>query len=249
MTDVSILTILTQNLWGGFPLREERLSVFAARLAELRPELVALQEVHADGPSSTQAHALAARVDGYRVHYAPAKVRPDGSAEGVALLVRRDARAHEPRALTLDRSDRFEAENQRIVLAATVDHPEGPIDVFVTHLSLSRKARTRTARELLEFVRETRARSRSVGAVLAGDLNASPDEPAVSLLEREWVDAWRAARGEARGPTWPALLPFRRIDYVFAQPSESFRVEACRRLSYAGSDHLGVLAELRLHAA
>ncbi len=243
---MSALTVLTQNLWGAFPMREERLALFAERVAELRPELVALQEVHADGPTSSQAHALAAQVGGYRAHYAPARVRSDGSAEGVALLVRRDARAHEPRALTLDPSDRFEGQNQRIVLAVTVDHDEGPLDVFVTHLSLSRRARTRTARELLEFVREVREASRSVGAVLAGDLNASPDEPAVELLERDWVDAWRAARGDARGATWPALLPFRRIDYLFAQPSEVVRVEACRRLPYAGSDHLGLLAELRI---
>jgi endonuclease/exonuclease/phosphatase family metal-dependent hydrolase len=246
---VSRLTVLTQNLWGAFPKRDERLATFAERLAALRPEVVALQEVHAEGPSRTQAHELAAKVQGYRTFFAPARMRTDGTAEGIAILARHDARAHAPRALTLDPSDRFEGENQRIVLAVTLEHPEGPIDVFATHLSLSRRARTRTARELLDFVAEVRAASESIAAVLLGDLNATEGEPAVAQIEAEWIDVWRAAHGSARGGTWPAFLPLRRIDYVFAQPGERLRVERCERLPYAGSDHLGVLAELSVQVS
>ncbi len=245
---MSVLTVLTQNAWGGFPRWNERAELLADRIHALRAEVVGLQEIHASSSgegAATQAHALAARGD-YHVHYAQGRAYGDASSEGVALLVRPDARAHAPRALTLDPSDRFEGTNQRTVLAVTLEHPEGPVDVFVTHLSLSRTARARTARELLDFVHEVRRASGSVAAVLMGDLNATDDEPAVETLESEWCDAWRLAHPGRRGGTWPALVPFRRIDYVFVQPRDRVHVESCRRIPYSGSDHLGVLARLRL---
>jgi endonuclease/exonuclease/phosphatase family metal-dependent hydrolase len=178
------------------------------------------------------------------VHYAPARDKGSGAAEGVALMFRRDAKSHPPRMLTLDPSDRFEGKNQRVVLAATLEHPEGPVDVLCTHLSLSRVARTRTAKELIDFAHELRGQTKSVAAILLGDLNAEAGEPAVAEIEREWMDAWRTTRGDHRGGTWPALLPFRRLDYVFVQGLAN--VETCRRIPYSGSDHLGLFARVHL---
>jgi endonuclease/exonuclease/phosphatase family metal-dependent hydrolase len=243
---VSILEALTQNAWGGFPCWPDRRALLAERIAALRPEVVGLQEIHRVGERS-QAHELAERIGGYAVHFAPGRISKGGGAEGVAILSRLEAHAHAPHALTLDRSDRFEGENQRIVLGITIDHPEGPIDVFVTHLSLSRIARTRTAVELLAFVADVGAQSKSIGAVLMGDLNATEDEPAVSCLAADWIDAFRD-RHPRGGGTWPAFLPFRRLDYVFARPRARFVVESCRTIPWSGSDHLGVLARLRVVA-
>ena len=236
---MSSLTVLTQNIWGGVPRWTERAPLLRERIAALLPEVVGLQEVHTHEGRS-QAHELAPK--GYRVYFAPGR-RYGDNAEGIALLVRGDARAHEPRALTLDPSDRFEGRNQRVVLAITVDRREGPIDFFVTHLSLSRTARMRTAVELLAFMDDVHASTKSTAAVLLGDLNAEPHEPAVALLEEKLTDAWRAARGAERGGTWPAVLPFRRIDYVFTRGA--LVVDGCKRVPYSGSDHLGLLARLR----
>jgi endonuclease/exonuclease/phosphatase family metal-dependent hydrolase len=244
---MSTLTVLTQNIWGGFPRWRERCELLADRLAKLAPEVACMQEVHGTADDS-QAHEIAERVGGYTVHFAPARTYED-RAEGLALLVRHDANVHDPLALTLDPSDRFEGRNQRMVLAATIDHPEGPVDVFVTHLSLSRHARTRTAAELLTFVRELHERTGSIAAVVGGDLNADPTEEAVEVLEAQLTDAWRAAHGTDRGGTWPAIFPFRRIDYVFVR-GDAASVESCRRVPYSGSDHLGLMARIRLvHAS
>jgi len=243
---MSTLTILTQNIWGGFPRWQERRELLADRIAAVAPEIVGLQEVHGTLGDS-QAHELAERVGGYTVHFAPARSYA-AVAEGVALLVRHDARVHDPLALTLDPSDRFEGTNQRLVLAATIDHPEGPVDVFCTHLSLSRRARTRTAAELIAFVRDVQQKTSSIAAVLVGDLNADPREEAVELIESQWTDAWRAARGRKLGGTWPAIMPFRRLDYVFVR-GDAVRVDHCRRVPYSGSDHLGLLARIRLMQA
>lgn len=239
---MSVLTVLTQNIWGGFPRWNERALLLAERIDKLRPEVVGLQEVHGVG-AATQAHELVAKLDGYRVHFAPGR-RREAADEGIALLLRSDARAHAPFLLTLDSTDRFDGQNQRVALAVTLDHPEGPVDIFVTHLSLSRDARTRTANELLEFIDRVHLESKSVGAVLCGDLNADPQEPAVALLESRLTDVWRKTHGKDRGGTWPAVFPFRRLDYVFTRGA--IVAEECDRVPYSGSDHLGVLARLRV---
>lgn len=229
-----MIAVLTQNIWGGFPRWSHRAPLLRDRIATLTPDVVALQEVHQRGDRG-QAHEIAP--DGYRVFFAAGRSY-DGGSEGVALLVRGDARPHDPLSLTLDPSDRFEGRNQRVVLAVTIEHNGAPIDVLCTHMSLSRVARTRTAAELVAFVDDVQQRTKSVASIVMGDLNAEPSEPAVALLEAKLTDAWRARRGSERGGTWPAVMPFRRLDYVFVR---GMNVEACRRIPYSGSDHLGVL--------
>lgn len=250
------LVVLTQNAWGGAGAWEARRDLLAKVIAAHRPHVVGLQEVHAPSVSgaTSQAHQIAARIGGYDTFFAPGRVRHNGSCEGVAILCRHGVREHAVEALTLDPEDPWDGESQRVVLCAQLDLPVGPVDVFVTHLSLSAKARHRTVRELLAFTARERRRSGSVGAVLMGDLNATPDDPAFGALvsppdeDQAWLDVWSHAHGDAKGGTWPALFPFRRIDYQLVQPLGGWHVLACQRLRFAGSDHLGVLARLKLLA-
>ena len=241
------LLVLTQNVLGGGPAWPARKHLLARRIRRVAPDVVGLQEVHASsvraGASASQAHELAALVgDGtYHVDFAPGRVADDGACEGVALLCRSGIRERSVESLTLDREDFLDRAGQRVVLCAMLDLPFGPIDVFVTHLSLSRRARVRTMKELMSFTSRERRRSRSVGAVLLGDFNALPGEEALALLGRHWSDV-----GARAGATWPALVPFRRIDYVFVQPHGGWRIVACAREPLSGSDHLGLSARVRL---
>lgn len=259
-------TVVTQNLWGGVPGWPYRLRLLAREIARHAPDVIGLQEVHAPAPpvlgsgmgpvcpsAFGQAHELAAALGAYHAYHAPGRLKLSGASEGVALLCRGAMREHAVHALTLDTADRFDRSSPRVVLCATVDLGPCGVDVFVTHLSLSPRARARTARELLAFADGERRRSGSAAAVLLGDFNAPSGEPCIAEIERAscglhpWRDAWKAANGpRARGGTWPALLPLRRIDYVFVSPPERWRVERCERLLPAGSDHLGVAAKLRL---
>ncbi|AKT42026.1 endonuclease/exonuclease/phosphatase family protein [Chondromyces crocatus] len=247
------LLVLTQNLWGGAAAWPERRNLLARALDHLRPDVIGLQEVRAPAEGhheTSQAHELAALVGGYTAHFAHARPLGPASCEGIALLCARDVDEHAVEALSLDPHDHLEAGNRRVVLCSRVEHQGHRVDVFVTHLSLSARARARTLQELGAFVRAERTRSRSTGAILLGDFNAPPHEETICALEREthgaWIDTWKATHGPlARGGTWPAILPFRRIDYVFCQPATAWTVAACHRLPFAGSDHLGVLTRLR----
>jgi endonuclease/exonuclease/phosphatase family metal-dependent hydrolase len=248
--------VVTQNAFGGGPRWDVRRRLLAKRIAYLQADVVGLQEVHA--PSVTgagsQAHELAELLGDYHVDFAPGRVAPDGACEGVALLCRRGIRERSVEALTLDPGDFFDRTAQRVVLCAMLDLPSGPVDVFVTHLSLSRRARERTIQEVLAFAARERSRSGSLGAVLLGDLNATPDEPAIQALAAgepvrggRWIDAWtEAVDGRERGATWPAIAPFRRIDYIYFQPAPCWRLGACELDAASGSDHRGVVARFDL---
>jgi endonuclease/exonuclease/phosphatase family metal-dependent hydrolase len=250
------LIVLTQNIWGGAPLWKLRRRTLAGRIAGLRPDIIGLQEVHARDPSgvTSQAHQLGDLAGGYRTVFAPGRVTPSGRCEGVAILSRFPIREHSVAALTLDGSDALDRLGPRVVLHALLDSTEGPVDAFVTHLSVSRRARARTVRELLAFADRESARSCGRGAILLGDLNAEPDEPTSAVLEGDgapdgnrWGDAWKLANGpRSRGGTWPSVAPYRRIDYIFLRPGEGWRVHRCERGPIAGSDHRGVVARLSL---
>lgn len=253
--DAPVFTVMTQNAFGRGPRWPARRAALARRIAAVRPDVVGLQEVHAADPAgaASQAHELAALVGGYHVDFAPGRVDPSGACEGVALLCRVGIRERAVASLTLDRGDLLDRAGQRVVLCATLDLPGGVVDVLVTHLSLSHRARVRTVRELMAFAEAQRARSGGAGAVLVGDLNAAPGEPAIHALEGPlhgaWRDAWKHAHGaRARGGTWPAVAPVRRIDYVFLQPPGAWKVLACEREPAGASDHRGLVARLRLVA-
>lgn len=86
--------------------------------------------------------------------------------------------------------------------------------------------------------------------LVVGDLNTADHEPLHRQVARAYVDTFRAARATP-GLTWPALprgpllrWPVVRIDHVLATPH--FAVDEAWVTGGAGSDHLGVLARLRM---
>jgi endonuclease/exonuclease/phosphatase family metal-dependent hydrolase len=247
------MIVLTQNIWGGGPLWRLRCKPLARLIARLRPDIIGLQEVHARGASgeSSQAHELADRVQGYQVIFAPGRVTPSGRCEGLAVLSRYSIREHSVKTLCPDRRDVLDRFGPRVVLRTLVELPEGPVDVSVTHLSLSRRAREQTVPELLDFAADERSRSASRGAILMGDLNAGPREGTIAMLEAaHWVDLWKRGKNpSSRGGTFPAFAPYHRIDYLLVKPQDCWEVHRCERQPFSGSDHRGVAAWLRLRTA
>jgi endonuclease/exonuclease/phosphatase family metal-dependent hydrolase len=74
--------------------------------------------------------------------------------------------------------------------------------------------------------------------VLLGDFNAPPEAPELAPLWTELTDAAPA------GPTYPADVPTKRIDYVTVSPD--VLVRAATVPTTLASDHRPVLADLAL---
>ena len=109
----------------------------------------------------------------------------------------------------------------------------------------------------MEVARRDREAGRTV--VVLGDLNHRPD----TEEHRAWRDAGLtdafAVAGEGAGRTCPSTEPEERIDYVWIWGPAEDQVLGCRALatgafgvqpsdaaSFALSDHLPVVAEIRL---
>ncbi len=266
------LRIATLNIWNRLGPWEERLVAIRSGVAELAPDLLALQEVlrlePGVGDGLDQAAAIAAG-HGYHVAYGRAHDEP---WYGNAALSRWPIAAREvfelPRAGTDER---------RALLFADVDAPFGRVPFFVTHLNWKfdeghvREAQVREIAQRIEAVASER-RSSPFPAILAGDFNAEPDSDEIRYLRGlaslgggrrvYFQDAFGLAGDGSRGCTFVRANPFamvlgepdRRIDYVFVhgrddrgigQPLEA---RVCFDRPIGGvhpSDHYGVVATLR----
>jgi endonuclease/exonuclease/phosphatase family metal-dependent hydrolase len=179
----------------------ERRPLVEAELRALRPEVIGLQEVNRP---IDQDHALACAAGNdlaYRVYRASETVRDRYPRhwDGVVMLVASTAgtiRFHEVRRLTHLRA--VHAVGLRLADGATVTvanthlhHPDG---------QAGRAARLRQARTVLEFLDGLPP---SDATILAGDCNATPDEPALRLL---FGAGFRSATREA-GQGDPGTFP------------------------------------------
>jgi endonuclease/exonuclease/phosphatase family metal-dependent hydrolase len=235
------LRICTINFWGIEPPLERRLDLARRQLAELAPDVVAMQEVRPlDGRSGrTTADVLAealgmARVHEVAVRWADGAFGPGrpGGEEGLALLSRFDIVEH--RATPLPEARPTEA---RILLSARVATPAGPIWCHTTHLHYRLDDGMARERQVLVVDEVVRSLGREVAdppQIVCGDFNAPPDADEIRFLRglatlggrrTHFQDAWLRVRPDEPGITWSSdneqtrplrsLDIDRRIDYVF----------------------------------
>lgn len=83
----------------------------------------------------------------------------------------------------------------------------------------------------------------SLPAVLAGDLNAPPDDLVVGTILQQWTTATKGSNFL----TIPVEAPKHQIDYVFFRPAKRWTVVEAKVLDEAvASDHRALLAVLKL---
>jgi endonuclease/exonuclease/phosphatase family metal-dependent hydrolase len=231
-TPAALLKVLSYNIGGHTSLvRSGHLAAVAKLIADERPDVVGLQEVHRGTLQARfrdQAEELA-RATGMAVRFGPS-FRALGGEFGNAVLV--DGRVLAGEVLPLP-----SAGEPRSVLRASVEVRGFELDLFVTHLtawgSLNRRMRTRQAACLVEQVR---AGGRPY--VLCGDLNATAE---ASELEALVGGDFVRLCGVAAEPTHSLLG--RRLDYIFSDPR--FEIVEAEVLRRGPSDHWPVSATLR----
>ena len=271
--DPHILRAMSLNIWNYNPPWPRRRELIVRTVRETDPDIIGFQEIRHDGARNdagrNQAEQLAERLPDYRFVYRPAQRDPeDGRWEGLAIFSRLPFRSSSYIELSRDASDGRD-NHQRIVLHAEIETPAGPLHFFNTHLSLSRKGRSRTVREITAFVRRY---SDGLPGILVGDFNEIPDGDPIRHITREagFIDAWAHLHPGEQGWTYAAENAYvrekgggkegtgRRIDYIFIRPSGEGRAGllACRRIADRPAedgrfptDHFGLAADLRLDAS
>jgi endonuclease/exonuclease/phosphatase family metal-dependent hydrolase len=121
----------------------------------------------------------------------------------------------------------------RSALTVIVELPDGsPLAVVVTHLShVDRQGDTRLPQAQAVAAIVARLQERGIPTLVAGDLNARPDDPELGVLEDlGLVRALPASRA-----TFPDVAARIQIDHVLVPPG--FVVEQARTLMTGFSDH------------
>ncbi|WP_233549849.1 endonuclease/exonuclease/phosphatase family protein [Cellulomonas rhizosphaerae] len=203
------LTVVTWNLhYGVSPLTAVDLEGIARTIAEEHPDVVALQEVERGwifGGGTDVATWMAHRL-GMTVRFAPAADRQFGNAV-LSRSALADTAVH---ALPYGAGPQ-----QRSALSTTVVTRSGTA-VRVTSVHLQHREENTPTR--LEQLRTLLADEPVTGpSLLAGDLNAEPGWPEITLLEDAgWVSAVDTA-GSSDALTSPSTDPDARIDWIFGQ--------------------------------
>jgi endonuclease/exonuclease/phosphatase family metal-dependent hydrolase len=225
------LVVMTYNIAGHDELIDgDHVRHIAEAIQRIKPDIVALQEVHRgtwQSRFSDQLAELESRT-GLNGYFAPSYVQW-GGGYGNAILTRGEfvqTQVHplpcigEPRAL----------------LEATIRIDGATISFYATHLTSWGRFNSKIRAEQLQcLAREVRASRHPY--ILAGDLNTDPDSPEMEAFLRENAGQL-ASRGI--GPTFPFWNE--QIDYIFA--GHGWQVRASRTWPVETSDHLPVTAEL-----
>ncbi len=225
-------------------LSTERISRVIARYD---PDIVALQELDAGrlrsgGPN--QADMIARKLEmEFNFHHV---YGPEDQAFGNAVLSRYPVRL--VRAGHLPGLARKLLLEIRGVLWVDVLFPGKKIAVFNTHLSLWNQERAWQMKALMskEWLGSEIVRHQPV--VFCGDFNASAKSSIFRNLTRQFTDVDKSIHAGRARKTWSSQLPVRRLDYIFVNKElQVVDVEVPgRTLERVASDHLPVLAKLRL---
>jgi len=178
--------------------------------------------------SKHQIDDFANRLPGYQFVFQPAMTYLTLSPpyahtdEGLAIFSKFPILETSYERLTRNFSDPQD-EHQRICLRALINTTSGPLNFFVTHMSLSEVARRRNVVEIWDFVSKY---NEKIPQVLVGDLNEEPDSNTLDFLlgkielsatTGDFKDAWQLLHGESKdGWTFTTLSdqPKKRIDFV-----------------------------------
>jgi endonuclease/exonuclease/phosphatase family metal-dependent hydrolase len=246
------ITVVTLNLYHDKDVWPERRPAIVAALRELRPDVIALQEVIGNQTVRNQAEHLAEEL-GYACTFS--SIDPVGSPKryGNAILTRHPlVRRGWVRLRPLDDS--------RTAAHVRISFGGGAVNVYVTHLHHTAEGaslRAQQVADLLAFVRETDGGAPSI---IAGDLNAESTSPELGALERGFASSYDVVHPEAAREAWahatlnPHFFPVdrRRIDHIYVERGRFVPLESkiiLDRADAAGrwpSDHFGLMTRARI---
>ena len=228
------IRVMTFNLHAGHDASLEQIGQL---IRQYEPDFVALQEVDQNTHRANCPHQNGRDFITELAYYSgmPGLFGPtiqfSGGLYGIGLLSRHQfVEVH-----NIKLPHPVARMEQRGLLQGTFILPDGDsIVVACTHLeafdSISRAAQ---APFLLDRFSDT-----AHPVILAGDFNASPDDPVIALLTSQFLDC---TEGDF---TFSVNEPKEKIDYIFTRPARAWRAIESQVIPVKMSDHYPVIATL-----
>ncbi len=263
------LRVCTLNIWNYNDPWPTRRQLIADTIKEHTPDIIGFQEIRHSGTKNdngkNQAQQLAQHLPDYAYIYRPAQQNPEKDEwEGLAIFSRLPIQNSSFIKLSMDPEDKRD-NHQRIVLHAQIQTPNGSMNFFNTHLSLSQNGRIRTTQEITAYVNRYKG---DLPSVLVGDFNDTPDQTSIQHITEsaKLIDTWAHLNPNDPGHTFSHENTYvreknhdkrkaHRIDYIFTQPPENNggQVISCQRIAdqpdaqnLYPSDHFGLIADISL---
>ena len=225
------LVVMTDNIAGHDELIDgDHIKRIAAVINQLKPDIVALEEVHRKTWQSRY-HDQLAELEAYthmNGYFGPSYTEVGGRF-GNAILTRGKLLSEVVHPLPT-------VGEPRSISEAVIAIDGITINFYVTHLSTWGSLNSRIRGKQLECVAK-HVRSSRYPYLLAGDFNAGQD--ATEIHNFRALNVGQLC-GEDIGPTHPTMN--RRIDYIFAD--YGWEVRAARAVNIGPSDHWPVITEL-----
>jgi endonuclease/exonuclease/phosphatase family metal-dependent hydrolase len=247
-----ILRVATLNLEQDHKCWEARRELIVTQLAELHPDLLALNEIHVAGQSGRWLQRAAAKSCGLKyILVQQSKTGDDSRSQAEGLLSRYPV----IETANLD----YRAHNC-VALVARLELTGRMLDVYVTHLIAARvsdDARQYQAARLLEWIG---SRDDADCSIVCGDFNAAPDQRSIRLMAAAYrptqtqPTAFTPLREPGGPPTHPEWERFDRcIDYIWVSKSVGIKASglcfnrpAKDNADLWPSDHVGVWADVEI---
>lgn len=124
---------------------------------------------------------------------------------------------------------------QRVVLEGTFEMPHDTVTFACTHLDYEYPdVIARQAYFLCEHFELY-----TMPTLIAGDFNSTPESEAIDgIMLHGWLDATNEA------PTYPAEAPASKLDYIFTDKKNGWKVEKTETVNIQLSDHLPIVSDL-----
>ena len=230
------IKVMTFNIHAGHDASLEQIGQF---IKQYQPDFVALQELDYNTQRSNCPHQNHRDFITELAYYSDMQglfgptIKFSGGHYGIGLLSRHQfVNVH-----NIKLPHPVERMEQRGLLQGTFILANGDTIMFAcTHLeafdSISRAAQ-------VQFILDHYSSS-TLPVILAGDFNASPDDPVNGQLMNQWLDC---TVGDF---TFSVNAPSEKIDYILGQPKQAWQTIESQVIPVELSDHYPVIATLVL---
>ncbi|TWT60572.1 hypothetical protein Pan54_12860 [Rubinisphaera italica] len=231
-----VLRVLCYNIHYGQGMdKVYDIPRLAKVIEKAKPDLVALQEVDVGVRRSGQLHEARQLADltGLKVRFGPTQ-HYEGGLFGNAILSRFNYEDVHIQPLPYTESTPEQTTYPRAAISVIVRLPNKmPVRFISTHFQHNvPEDRVAEAKAINQFFDD-----RSIPTILAGDMNAKPDEEPIQILQQEWMNAI----DEQKQPSAPSQNPRSRIDYIFYRGSSLKMISSEVIDESIASDHRPVL--------
>lgn len=210
-----------------------------ALLQELKPDIVALQEVDRQTERSGFTDQAAEIADALQMQYAYAATRFEGTGDyGIALL----SSLPFSDAARIELPENFSWE-PRVALQTTICGSAGPLSLFNLHADVW----PWSAAAQIQFLRAHVEGTSSTQSIVLGDFNATRDQGGIAAFHSgAWFDVMSNL---ADSPTFMGMPFPRRIDHIFTSAALANAVNEAGVYRSSVSDHFPIWVDLELPAS